>query len=205
MRIHGHPRITAKTTELFSQVVANEVVPLVSALDWLEKGAKRLDKKYPEPFAGVGGPVSLVLEKQVPLFLDDLESMKQQVIDHATRENEPRAFEDIFTLYSRVKALLRAQRLLPQLRSAFSITDCSSLTSVIAHELGKKNGRVGAQRDRQRRVYAHRKPRPVHSSSIDDLFGPCSSPSTSYSVSSGLMHIQNARFLTTLPRSSAER
>ncbi|ELQ32482.1 hypothetical protein OOU_Y34scaffold01130g1, partial [Pyricularia oryzae Y34] len=104
MAIHEY---TAKTTELFSQVVTNEVVPLVQLLDWLEKGAKRLDKRYPEPVLGSVDPVSLLLEKQVPLFLDDLESMKQQVVDHATREHEPLAFEDIFTLYNRVKALLR--------------------------------------------------------------------------------------------------
>lgn len=49
MAIHEY---TAKTTELFSQVVDNEIVPLVQLLEWLEKGAKRIDKRFPEPILG---------------------------------------------------------------------------------------------------------------------------------------------------------
>lgn len=52
-------------------------------------------------------PVSLVLEKQVPLYLDDLDSMHHQILEHASRERDPLAFEDVFALYKRVGALLK--------------------------------------------------------------------------------------------------
>ena len=49
IRIHAIHEYTAKTTELFSQQSENEIVPLVHLVDWLEKGAKHLDRTYPNP------------------------------------------------------------------------------------------------------------------------------------------------------------
>ncbi|GAC98569.1 cytoplasm protein [Pseudozyma hubeiensis SY62] len=199
MAIHEY---TAKTTELFSQVVANEVVPLVQLLDWLEKGAKRLDKKYPEPLLESVDPVSLVLEKQVPLFLDDLESMKQQVIDHATRENEPLAFEDIFTLYSRVKALLRMHNAFcPNSGSAFSLTDW--FEPHIRHWLMNSEKKTA---EWVHNAIANDAFTPiesqdaVHSSSIDDLFGALQQPVDFILGLKWPDAYQNARFLTTLAK-----
>ena len=49
IRIHAIHEYTAKTTELFSQISPNELVPLVQLIDWIEKGAKSLDRSYPSP------------------------------------------------------------------------------------------------------------------------------------------------------------
>ncbi len=199
MAIHEY---TAKTTELFSQVVTNEVVPLVQLLDWLEKGAKRLDKRYPEPVLGSVDPVSLLLEKQVPLFLDDLESMKQQVVDHATREHEPLAFEDIFTLYNRVKALLRMyQAFCSDAELSFSITDW--FEPHIRHWLINSEKKTA---EWVHNAIANDSFTPiesegaVHSSSIDDLFGALQQP-VDFILGLKWPHAyQNARFLTTLAK-----
>ncbi|SPO32406.1 uncharacterized protein UTRI_02963 [Ustilago trichophora] len=199
MAIHEY---TAKTTELFSQIVVNEVVPLVQLLDWLEKGAKRLDKRYPEPILGSVDPVSLLLEKQVPLFLDDLESMKQQVVDHATREHEPLAFEDIFTLYNRVKALLRMySAFCPDTDVSFSLTDW--FEPHIRHWLMNSEKKTA---EWVHNAIANDNFTPiesagaVHSSSIDDLFGALQQPVDFILGLKWPSAHQNARFLTTLAK-----
>ena len=199
MAIHQY---TAKTTELFSQIVTNEVVPLVQLLDWLEKGAKRLDKKYPEPLLQSVDPVSLVLEKQVPLFLDDLESMKQQVVDHATREHEPLAFEDIFTLYNRVKTLMRMHAAFcPNTDLTFSLTDW--FEPHIRHWLINSEKKTA---EWVHNAIANDSFTPiesqgaVHSSSIDDLFGALQQPVDFILGLKWPDAYQNARFLTTLAK-----
>lgn len=199
MAIHEY---TAKTTELFSQIVTNEVVPLVQLLDWLEKGAKRLDKRYPEPVLGSVDPVSLLLEKQVPLFLDDLESMKQQVVDHATREHDPLAFEDIFTLYSRVKALLRMYKAFcPDAEVSFSLTDW--FEPHIRHWLMNSEKKTSEwvhnaiQNDTFTPIESQGA---VHSSSIDDLFGALQQPVDFILGLKWPNAYQNAKFLTTLAK-----
>ncbi|EST05967.1 Mammalian uncoordinated homology 13, subgroup, domain 2 [Kalmanozyma brasiliensis GHG001] len=200
MAIHEY---TSKTTELFSEVVTNEVVPLVQLLDWLEKGAKRLDKRYPEPILGSVDAVSLLLEKQVPLFLDDLDSMKQQVVDHATRETDPLAFEDIFTLYNRVKALLRMYKAFcPDSAAAtFSLTDW--FEPHIRHWLMNSEKKT-AEWVHNAIVNDTFTPidseGAVHSSSIDDLFGALQQPVDFVLGLKWPDAYQNARFLTTLSK-----
>nr|CDI56491.1 cytoplasm protein [Melanopsichium pennsylvanicum 4] len=199
MAIHEY---TAKTTELFSSAVTNEVVPLVQLLDWLEKGAKRLDKRYPEPVLGSIDPVSLLLEKQVPLFLDDLESMKQQVIDHATREHKPLAFEDIFTLYNRVKSLVRMYTTFcPDSSMSFTLTDW--FEPHIRHWLMNSERKTA---EWVHNAIANDAFTPiesqgaVHSSSIDDLFTALQQPVDFILGLKWPDAYQNARFLTTLSK-----
>ena len=199
MAIHEY---TAKTTELFSQVVPNEVVPLVQLLEWLEKGAQRIDKRYPEPVLGSIDPVSLILEKQVPLYLDDLDSMRGQIIERATREREPLAFEDIFALYKRVKSLLKMHiAFCPDSDLSFSLTDW--FEPHIRHWL------INTERKTTEWVnnaIASDKFEPIdsegaaHSSSIDDLFGALQQPVDFIQSLSWPDAYQNARFLTTLAK-----
>ncbi|PWN50695.1 hypothetical protein IE53DRAFT_82315 [Violaceomyces palustris] len=199
MAIHEY---TAKTTELFSQVVPNEIVPLVQLLEWVEKGAKRVDKKYPEPVLGSVDPVSLLLEKQVPLYLDDLESMRGQIIEHATRERDPLAFEDVFALYKRVGSLLKMHAAFcPQNEVGFSVADWfephirhwlmnteRKTTEWVANAIISDNftpiDSAGA----------------AHSSSIDDLFGALQQPVDFVQSLKWPDEYQNARFLTSLAK-----
>lgn len=200
MAIHEY---TAKTTELFSQAVDNEVVPLVQLLDWLEKGAKRLDKRYPEPILGGIDPVQHVLEKQAPLFLDDLESMKHQILQHALQERNPLAFDDIFALYRRVKELLKMYHAFcPENELRFSLTNW--FEPHVRHWL--------ANTDKKTHEWVHNAiasdcfvpldvEGAVHSSSIDDLFGALQQPLEFIHSLGWNDPYQNARFMTQLSKS----
>ncbi|EPQ30696.1 uncharacterized protein PFL1_01597 [Pseudozyma flocculosa PF-1] len=199
MAIHEY---TAKTTELFSQIVANEVVPLVQLIDWLEKGAQRIDKRYPEPVLGSIDPVSLVLEKQVPLYLDDLDSMRGQIVEHATRETDPLAFEDIFALYKKVKALLKMhEAFCPGSEVTFSLTDW--FEPHIRHWLVNTERKTG---EWVTNAIATDGFTPIdsdgaaHSSSIDDLFGALQQPVDFIQSLKWPDKYQNARFLTSLAK-----
>jgi hypothetical protein len=199
MAIHDY---TAKTTDLFSQPIDNEIIPLIDLLDWIEKGAKRIDKRYPEPIFESVDPVSLLLEKQVRLYLDDLESMKPQIVEHATREKNSLPFEDIFLLYSRVGALLRMQAAFcPDLPLSFSISDWFEphirhwlvmterkttewVQNAVSHDSFVPIDSEGA----------------VHSSSIDDLFGALQQPLDFILSLQWPEPYRNARFLTSMAK-----
>ncbi|KAK0540304.1 hypothetical protein OC835_000707 [Tilletia horrida] len=114
VRITAIHEYTARTTELFGQILpddSNEIAPLLELRDWLETGAKRLSKRWGAadlPFDSID-VVSLVLEKQVPLYLDDLDSMRRQIVDRAnTRRPDERAgieFDELFLLFKKVRSL----------------------------------------------------------------------------------------------------
>ncbi|PWN26305.1 hypothetical protein BDZ90DRAFT_51811 [Jaminaea rosea] len=201
MAIHEY---TAKTTELFSQAVDNEVVPLVQLLDWLEKGAKRLDKRYPQPLLGTIDPVCHVLEKQVPLFLDDLESMKHQIVQHATQEREPLAFEDIFALYRRVTELLKMHKAFCPDHGELQFSLADWFEPHIRHWLANTDKKT---HEWVRNAIASDHFMPidvdgaVHSSSIDDLFGALQQPVEFIQSLTWPNAYKNARFMTQLARS----
>ena len=199
MAIHEY---TAKTTDLFSARIDNEVVPLVELLDWIEKGAKRIDKRYSEPVFGSIDPVSLLLEKQVRLYLDDLESMKHQIVVHARREKEPLPFEDIFMLYQKVSALLRMHAAFcPYQQLAFDISDwfephiqhwlvmTERKTTEWVHNAVSSDSFVPIDSDGA-----------VHSSSIDDLFGALQQPLDFILSLQWPDPYRNARFLTSMAK-----
>lgn len=200
MAIHEY---TAKTTELFSQAVENEIVPLVQLLDWLEKGAKRLDKRYREPILGSIDPVQHLLEKQVPLFLDDLESMKHQILQHALQERDALSFDDIFTLYRRIRELLKMhQAFCPENELHFSISNW--------FEPHIRNWLVNT--DKKTHEWVHNAiasdqfmpldvEGAVHSSSIDDLFGALQQPLDFILSLDWADEYQNARFMTQVTKS----
>lgn len=204
IRITAIHEYTAKTTDLFSQVVPNEVIPLVALIEWLEKGAQRLDRRYQEPLLGSIDPVSLVLEKQVPLYLDDLDSMKAQIVDHATRERDPLAFEDIFALYKKVGSLL-------QMHKAFCPESVSGLTFSISdwfephirHWLSNTELKTtqwvenAISSDSFEPIDAEGAD---HSSSIDDLFGALQQPIDFILSLKWPDPYRNARFLTSLAK-----
>lgn len=199
MAIHEY---TAKTTELFSQAVDNEVVPLIQLIDWLQKGAKRLDKRYPDPIFGSIDPVRHLLEKQVPLFLDDLQSMKQQILQHALREREPLAFEDIYTLYNRVKELLKMYlAFAPDGDVAFSVGDW--FEPHIKHWLVNTDRKTGEWVNNaivSDQFVPLDIEGAVHSSSIDDLFGALGQPLEFIQSLKWPDEYQSARFLTDLSK-----
>jgi hypothetical protein len=199
MAIHDY---TAKTTDLFSQIVENEVQPLLQLLDWLEKGAKRVDKRFPEPVLGSVDPVALLLEKQVSLYLDDLDSMRQQIVAHAARERDPLPFEDVLHLYNRVKALLRMHSTFcPHVELVFDL--CAWFEPHIRQWLAlteKKTGEWVHNAVSTDRFVPIESEGAVHSSSIDDLFGALQQPLDFIQSLNWSDPYRNARFLTSLAK-----
>ncbi|KAE8245858.1 hypothetical protein A4X06_0g5368 [Tilletia controversa] len=115
VRITAIHEYTARTTELFGQIIpedSNEIIPLLELRDWLESGAKKLSKRWGVtdwPFGSID-VVGLVLEKQVPLYLDDLDSMKRQIVERANVPRRPEdrggiEFDEVFLLFNKVRSL----------------------------------------------------------------------------------------------------
>ncbi|TFK48247.1 hypothetical protein OE88DRAFT_562689 [Heliocybe sulcata] len=96
-----------KMKELESQPGVNRALPLLLMTDEIEKVAKNLDKRFPEPLLGQLDIVSLVVEVLVPSFLGDLENSRKRLFEDSMNGPTPDVpIEDIFALYRRTKTVL---------------------------------------------------------------------------------------------------
>ncbi|KAG2031981.1 hypothetical protein BDR03DRAFT_1027346 [Suillus americanus] len=85
----------------------NRALPLLLMTDELEKAAKQLDKRFPDPLVGVVDLVSLVVEAQVPLFISELQNSSKRLYESSMNGPTPDVpIQDIFSLYRRTQALL---------------------------------------------------------------------------------------------------
>ena len=86
-------------------------LPLLLLTDVLEKNAKMLDKRFPEPLLGQLDLVGLALSSQVPLFVADLDRERKRLMEGSANLPTPDVpVEDIFTLFRRTKTLLDMHR-----------------------------------------------------------------------------------------------
>ena len=126
VRIIAVHQYTEKSNEMNSQPGVNCALPLLLMTDELEKRAKLLDKRFPEPLLGFVSTlvtivdslvlirytrrldlVSLVVESQTPLFLTDLENSRKRLWESSRNQPTPDVpIEDIFALFRRTKTLL---------------------------------------------------------------------------------------------------
>jgi hypothetical protein len=106
-----------RTQELQSTPGVNRALPLLLMTDDLEKRAKTLDKRFPEPIlhhVPVDGippigvdVVELLVGATVPLFLRDLEASKKKLFEGSMNGPTPDVpIQDIFSLYRRTKTML---------------------------------------------------------------------------------------------------
>ncbi|CAL1698172.1 unnamed protein product [Somion occarium] len=96
-----------KNRELHSAPGVNRALPYLLMTDEIEKAAKLLDKRFPEPILGHLDIVSLVLEVQIPMFLQDLDSSRKRLFEDSMNGPTPDVpIQDIFALYRRTKTLL---------------------------------------------------------------------------------------------------
>jgi hypothetical protein len=106
-----------RTQELQSTPGVNRALPLLLMTDDLEKYAKTLDKRFPEPIlqhvpVGGGPPVgvdlvALLVEATVPLFLADLETSRKKLFEGSSNGPTPDVpIQDIFSLYRRTRTVL---------------------------------------------------------------------------------------------------
>lgn len=95
----------------------NRALPLLLMTDDIEKRAKALDKRFPEPILHHvpvdGSPpigvdvVALLVEATIPLFLRDLESSKKKLFEGSMNGPTPDVpIQDIFSLYRRTRTML---------------------------------------------------------------------------------------------------
>ncbi|TDL26893.1 hypothetical protein BD410DRAFT_741178 [Rickenella mellea] len=198
MAVHSY---ADKSEELFSAPGVNRALPLLLMTDVLEKNAKLLDKRFPEPLLGQVDLVALVMEAQIPLFLSDLESNKKRLYESSMNGPTPDVpIQDIFALFRRTKTLLEmfnafcpdshlAFDLLsffePYVRQWLKNTDDKTTQWVQAAIAADKFEAEDAQ---------------GHSSSIVDLFDSLRSPITFVLDLEWSDAYQEARFFTSLAK-----
>ncbi|KDQ55910.1 hypothetical protein JAAARDRAFT_208172 [Jaapia argillacea MUCL 33604] len=96
-----------KVGELRAQPGVNRALPLLFITDEIEKSAKLLDKRFPEPILGRLDLVSLVVGVLVPHFVADLEAIRKQLFEDSMNGATPDVpIEDVFALYRRTKTIL---------------------------------------------------------------------------------------------------
>lgn len=96
-----------KKHDLFSQPGVNRAYPLLLLTDDLEKYAKLLDKRYPEPILGHLDLVAIWLETTIPMFVDDLASCRKALVEGSANLPTPDVpIEDLFALFRRSKTLI---------------------------------------------------------------------------------------------------
>lgn len=117
VRVLGLHWYQRRIQELQSAPGVNRALPLLLMTDDIEKRAKALDKRFPEPILHHvpmdGGPpigvdvVGLLVEATVPLFLGDLEASKKKLFEGSMNGPTPDVpIQDIFSLYRRTRTIL---------------------------------------------------------------------------------------------------
>ncbi|KAI0063318.1 hypothetical protein BV25DRAFT_1907095 [Artomyces pyxidatus] len=107
IRVVGANYYQQKFIELQATPGVNRALPLLLMTDEMEKSAKALDKRFPEPILEHIDLVSLLVEVTVPLFLQDLEASRKRLFESSMNGPTPDVpIEDIFALYRRTKTLL---------------------------------------------------------------------------------------------------
>ncbi|PIL25950.1 hypothetical protein GSI_11704 [Ganoderma sinense ZZ0214-1] len=190
-----------KLQELQSAPGVNRALPLLLMTDEIEKNAKLLDKRFPEPLLGHLDIVSLMLEVQIPHFLMDLDDSKRRLFEDSMNGPTPDVpIQDIFALYRRTKTLLGMYKAFcpngeitfdlggffePYVRQWLVNTDNKTtqwVQAAIAADKFQAEGEEG------------------HSSSIVDLFDSLKSPIQFLQDLEWIDEYQEARFFTSLSK-----
>ncbi|TBU31295.1 hypothetical protein BD311DRAFT_753003 [Dichomitus squalens] len=190
-----------KLQELQSAPGVNRALPLLLMTDDIEKNAKLLDKRFPEPLLGHLDIVSLMLEVQIPHFLMDLDDSKKRLFEDSMNGPIPDVpIQDIFALYRRTKTLLGMYKAFcpngeisfdlggffePYVRQWLVNTDNKTtqwVQAAIAADKFQAEGEEG------------------HSSSIVDLFDSLRSPIQFLQDLEWIDEYQEARFFTSLSK-----
>ncbi|KAF7356251.1 hypothetical protein MVEN_00956600 [Mycena venus] len=195
-----------KLAELQAAPGVNRALPLLFMTDELEKTAKGLDKRFPEPVLGQIDLVSLVVEVQVPQLLRDIHASQKRLLESSMNGPTPDVpIQDIFTLYRRSKTLLEMYTAFcpeghiddfnlnaffePYVRQWLLSTDSKTGQWVEAAIRADKFQAEGSE---------------GHSSSIVDLFDSLRSPIDFLLELEWEDEYQDARFFTALAKSIAK-
>ncbi|TFY79360.1 hypothetical protein EWM64_g4654 [Hericium alpestre] len=107
VRVVGAQYYEQRIAELQAAPGVNRALPLLLMTDDLEKTAQTLDKRFPEPILQQVDLVSLIVEVQVPMFVQDLNASRKRLFESSMNGPTPDVpIQDIFSLYRRTKTLL---------------------------------------------------------------------------------------------------
>ncbi|KZT68058.1 hypothetical protein DAEQUDRAFT_766639 [Daedalea quercina L-15889] len=192
-----------KREELHATSGVNMALPHLLMTDEIEKAAKQLDKRFPEPILGYAqlDIVSLVVEVQVPNFIGDLDESRRRLFEDSMNGPTPDVpIQDIFALYRRTKTLMAMHKAFvpnsdiqfdlagffqPYVQQWLVNTDNKTtqwVQAAIAADKFQPEGTEG------------------HSSSIIDLFDSLRSPITFLEELEWEDEYQEARFFTSLSK-----
>lgn len=104
MRINAIQHYTSKTAELLGGGI-NTLDAFGQLLSWIQDRVKVLDRKFSTSILSVS-PVDVVIQKLVPLYLDDLASMREAVLQQVIQTNEIGDVNEALGLFERVRALM---------------------------------------------------------------------------------------------------
>ncbi|KAF8889044.1 hypothetical protein BD779DRAFT_1521688 [Infundibulicybe gibba] len=190
-----------KMQELQSAPGVNRALPLLLMTDELEKSAKLLDKRFPEPILGQLDLVSLVIEVQMPHFFADLENSQKRLFESSMSGPIPDIpIQDIFALYRRATTMLEMfSAFCPKGRIAFDITGFFEpyVRQWLANTDNKTTQWVEAAISADK---FQAESTEGHSSSIVDLFDSLRSPINFLQDLNWEDSYQEARFFTSLSK-----
>ncbi|KAF8547315.1 hypothetical protein OG21DRAFT_1490334 [Imleria badia] len=190
-----------KIQQLQAAPGVNRALPLLLMTDELEKAAKQLDKRFPEPLVGRVDVVSLVMEVAIPLFIADLQSSSKKLFESSTNGPTPDIpIQDIFALYRRTKTLLSMfEAFCPKGHVDFDLSQffMSYVLQWLLDTDNKTNQWVQAAIAADKFEAENTE---GQSSSIVDLFDSLRSPITFLQELEWSDEYQNARFITSLSK-----
>ncbi|KAF7307798.1 hypothetical protein MKEN_01139900 [Mycena kentingensis (nom. inval.)] len=194
-----------KLKDLQSAPGVNRALPLLLMTDEIEKAAKNLDKRFPQPILGQLDLVSLVMEVQIPAFVREVQSSQKRLFESSMNGPTPDVpIQDIFALYRRTKLLLEMFRaFVPDGRVDFDIN--GFFEPYVRQWLVNTDNKTGQWVDAAIKADKFEAEGPEgHSSSIVDLFESLKSPINFLQDLEWEDEYQEARFFTSLSKTMAK-
>ncbi|KAE9403735.1 hypothetical protein BT96DRAFT_955844 [Gymnopus androsaceus JB14] len=182
---------TVKLRELQSAPGVNRALPLLLMTDEIEKSAKALDKRFPEPILG---KIDVI-----PMFVAELQADQKRLFESSMNGPTPDVpIQDIFALYRRTKTLIAMlTAFAPETKIDFNLT--GFFESYVLQWLINTDNKTASWVEAFQAEDAQ-----GHSSSIVDLFDSLRSPINFLQDLEWDDEYQNARFFTALSKTVAK-
>ncbi|KAF8124264.1 hypothetical protein K438DRAFT_1649950 [Mycena galopus ATCC 62051] len=198
--LHWH---ALKLQELQSAPGVNRALPLLLMTDELEKAAKLLDKRFPEPILGQLDLVSLTVEVTIPQLIREVQGSQKRLFESSMNGPTPDVpIQDIFALYRRCKTLMSMfNAFCPQGHIDFDIN--GFFEPYVRQWLANTDSKTGQWVEAA--IAADKaEGEEGHSSSIVDLFDSLRSPIDFLQDLEWEDEYQDARFFTALSKTMSK-
>ncbi|KAL1739300.1 hypothetical protein HDZ31DRAFT_24188, partial [Schizophyllum fasciatum] len=189
-----------KMQEFQAEPGVNRALPLLLMTDDIEKHAKLLDKRFPEPVLGQIDLVSLVVGELVPMFVADVQRNQKHLFEASMNGPTPDVpIQDIFNLYRRTKLLLGMYKaFVPEGQIKFDLA--AFFEPYVRQWLANTDAKTSQWVEAAIAQDKVSDSTEGHSSSIVDLFDSLRSPIDFLQDLEWEDEYQNARFFTALSK-----